>query len=361
LRWKRRIGPGWGSFAVVGDYAFTQEQYAEQEEAVVCLEVETGKLVWKHSDAERFSEPVAKSGPRATPTFHDGKIYALTASGTLNCLEARTGKRLWHADVKEATGAKIPQWGFSSSPLVADGLVSVYAGGPAGKSVVAYDAVTGKLAWTAGQGQYGYASPQYLTLAGREVLAVTSGDGLTLLDPKTGSELLEYEWKMAPGMARCCQVSPVSTDEVVFGAGFGIGTRRVRFSLVQDKLVAELVWESKKLNPYFNDHVVHDGFIYGIDGSFLTCLDASTGESKWRQRGYDAGQVLLLADQGVLIVVSERGWVALLKANPTKHERLGQIEGISGKTWNHPALAGERLLIRNGEWAACYRWTAGKE
>jgi outer membrane protein assembly factor BamB len=360
--WNRRIGPGWGSFAIVGDFVFTQEQYAEQEEAVVCLEAATGKLVWKHGDAERFSEPVAKSGPRATPTFHDGKIYALSASGTLNCLDARTGKRLWHADIKISSYATIPHWGFAASPLVAHGLVTVYAGGPDGNAVVAYDAQTGKLAWTAGKGLHGYASTQLLTLAGKEVLAVPTGHGLTLLDPKTGAEVLEYEWKMTEGMARCCQVSQITPDEVIFGAGSvgGGGTRRVKFTLTDGKLSAEQVWESKKLNPYFNDHVVHKGYIYGIDNGFLTCLDASTGESKWRQRGYDAGQVMLLADQDVLIVVSERGKVALVKTNPLKHDRFGQIEGIEGKTWNHPALAGDRLFIRNSERAACYQLTRGK-
>jgi outer membrane protein assembly factor BamB len=358
--WKRRIGPGWGSFAVVGNYVFTQEQFAEQEEAVVCLEADTGNVVWKHGDAERFSEPVAKSGPRATPTFHDGKIYALSASGTLNCLDARTGKRLWHADIKISSYAKIPQWGFAASPLVAHGLVTVYADGPDGNAVVAYDAETGKLAWTAGKGLHGYASTQLLTLAGKEVLAVPTGYGLTLLDPKTGAEVLEYEWKLNEGMARCCQVTAVSPTEVIFGAGFGMGTRRVQFALRDDKLSAEQVWETKKLNPYFNDHVAHEGYIYGFDGTFFTCLDASTGESKWRQRGYDAGQVVLLADQGLLLVISERGKVSLLKTNPLKHERLGQIAGIEGKTWNHPVLAGDRLFIRNGEWAACYQLPRGK-
>jgi outer membrane protein assembly factor BamB len=360
LLWKQRIGPGWGSFAVIGDYIFTQEQRDEQEEAVVCMEANTGKICWVHADPERFTEPVAGPGPRATPTYHNGKLYTLTARGTLNCLNASTGKHIWKAYIQDDSGAKIPEWGFAASPLVAHGLVTIYAGGKDGKAVLAYDALTGKLQWTAGTGLHGYASTQLFTLAGKETLAVTSGYGLTLLEPKTGKTMLEYEWKMDEGMARCCQPAQASPDELIFGTGFAQGTRKLKLTPTEDGFSAEELWTSTKLNPYYNDHVIHDGYIYGIDGILLTCLDLQTGETKWRQRGYDAGQVLLLADQGLLLVVSEKGKVALLRTNPQKHERLGQFEAFTGKTWNHPALAGDRLFVRNGEWAACFRLPQAK-
>jgi outer membrane protein assembly factor BamB len=363
--WKQRIGPGWGSFTVVGDRAYTQEQRGENEEAVVCLDANTGKTLWVHTDEARFYEAVGGPGPRATPTFHGGRLYAVGAKGVLNCLDPSTGERLWHQDIAKDSGAKVPTWGFSASPFVAHGLVTVYAGGKGGKAVVAYDAVSGELKWTGGEGYHSYASTQLMTLCGKEVLAVTSAYGLTGLDPKTGKVLLDYEWMPSPDMARCCQPMAVGPDEVVFGAGFGEGTRKLKLSPSQDgTLTAEEVWATKRLNPYFNDHVAYKGHLYGISGetsaAFLVCIDLATGEQKWKTRGYDAGQVMLLSDQGLLLVVSEKGKVALVRASPERHERVAQIDAISGKTWNHPAVAGGRLFVRNGEWAAAFQLPAAK-
>jgi hypothetical protein len=133
--WRHRIGPGWSSFAVVGDRLYTQEQRG-QDEAVVCLDAGTGKELWAHEDAARFSESLGGAGPRATPTFHDGKIYALGATGRLNCLDAASGDLKWSHDIVADSGADVPMWGFASSPLVAEGIVMVFAGGPDGKSVL---------------------------------------------------------------------------------------------------------------------------------------------------------------------------------------------------------------------------------
>ncbi|MGL4551172.1 MAG: PQQ-binding-like beta-propeller repeat protein [Gemmataceae bacterium] len=357
--WKRRIGPGWGAITVVGDRAYTQEQRTKEEEAVVCLDANTGEPRWVHADPVRFNETVAGPGPRATPTFADGRVYALGAKGLLNCLDAATGKKLWSQDVAKDSGADVPTWGFSASPTVAYGLVTVYAGGKDGKAVLAYDAKTGDPKWTAGTGLNSYCSTQPMKLCGAEVLTVPTGYGLTVLDPKTGKVLMEYEWKIAEGMARCCQAVAVGPDEVVFGAGFGEGTRRLKLTRSADgTFTAEQLWATKKLNPYYNDHVAHAGHLYGIDGIFLVCIDLATGDLKWKARGYDAGQMMLLADQGMLLVVSEKGKVALVKATPESHQRVAQIDAIQGKTWNHPAVAGGRLFVRNGEWAAAYRLPA---
>jgi len=134
--WKHQVGAGWSSFAVVGNRLFTQMQWDLQNEATVCYDAETGKQIWVHKDAARFSEKLGGDGPRATPTFNDGKVYALGATGRLNCLDAVTGRVLWAHDILADSGAKLPMWGFCSSPLVVQGVVSVFAGGEGGKSVL---------------------------------------------------------------------------------------------------------------------------------------------------------------------------------------------------------------------------------
>jgi outer membrane protein assembly factor BamB len=146
LLWKHRIGPGWSSFAVIGDRIYTQEQRGDKE-AVICLDATKGDELWVHSDATRFDETMGGPGPRSTPTFYDGKLYSLGANGALNCLDPLTGKVKWSHDIAADSGAKVPLWGFSASPLVAQGVVTVFAGGKEGKSVLGYQASSGELAW----------------------------------------------------------------------------------------------------------------------------------------------------------------------------------------------------------------------
>ena len=116
------------------------------------------------------------------------------------------------------------------------------------------------------------------------------------------------------------------------------------------------VWPapSRAIRPYYNDLVVHQGHIYGFDNNFFTCVSLEDGKGKWKARGYGNGQVLLLADQDLLLILSETGEVALVEAKPDGHKELCKFQAIEGKTWNHPVMAHGRLFVRNGEEAACY-------
>jgi outer membrane protein assembly factor BamB len=360
--WRHRVGPGWSSFAVAGDRLYTQEQRGD-DETVVCYDTKTGKERWVRANAgTRFTEIFAGAGPHSTPTFHEGKVYALGAKGKLECLDAATGKRIWSLDIAKEANGKIPQWGFSASPLVAKGLVSVFAGGTGGKSVLAYDSETGKPAWAAGDGLNSYASTQIVRLGGMEQIVVSSGEELTAFDPTTGKVLWKHEWPMSMNLARCLQTPVINDSDILFSTGFSKGTRRLHVAKKGDAWAAEEVWTTPKISPYFNDLVVHDGYIYGFDGNFFTCVSLEDGESKWRARGYGSGQVLLLADQGLLLVLSEKGQVALLKATPDKHTVLGKFTALKleGKTWNHPVIAGGKLFVRNGEEMACFEMRPAK-
>lgn len=353
LLWKHRIGPGWSSFAVIGNRLFTQEQ-RDQDEVVACYDADTGNEIWAHADKTRFEEAVAGAGPRATPTFQDGRIYAMGGSGRLNCLDAATGKLVWTRDVLKDSGAKLQQWGYASSPLVHQGIVSVYGGGTDDKAVLGYKADSGEIAWTGGKGKHSYCSLQLSRLNGVDQLLIATDAGLTSFEPASGRVLWHDDWDTGGQIARIVQPAVIGESDVLLGTAFEKGTRRVHITYDGSNWITDNAWESMAFKPYYNDFVVHNGNLYGFNGSFLTCFGLDNQKIKWKERGYGNGQVLLLPDQNLLVVLTEKGEVALVAADPSGRKELARIPAIDGKTWNHPVIAHGRLYVRNGTEMACF-------
>ncbi|MFN0054642.1 MAG: PQQ-binding-like beta-propeller repeat protein [Planctomycetales bacterium] len=351
LVWKTPIGPGWGSFAVVGGRLFTQEQRGE-EEVVACYRAMDGELLWAHQDRARFWEVIAGTGPRATPTFHDGLVYAVGANGNFNCLDAASGECVWSTQLNDAAQVKVPEWGYSCSPLVVGEVVVVLPGRPDGGAVQGYDRRSGERLWSRGAGTHSYSSPQLVRFEGiPQVLALTDA-GLSSLLPQTGEILWTYSWPTG-GMHRVIQPG-VFEDSVVVPTYFGIGSRRVRISRKEHQWNTELIWETKDLKPYYNDFVELKGSAYGFDANIFCCIDLATGKRRWKGGRYGYGQVLLLQDQERLLVLSESGEAVVHKADPERHVELGRFQALEGKTWNHPVIVGNRLYLRNAEMMACY-------
>lgn len=192
------------------------------------------------------------------------------------------------------------------------------------------------------------------TIAGVEQLILVSGEGMTSFDPASGKVLWDYDWNIGEGMNRCTQPTVVDDHDVLIGTGFGNGTRRLHLTKEGENWKLDQVWESTAISPYFNDSVIYQGHIYGFHNNFLTCVDLASGKAKWKERGYANGQAVLLADQGLLVVITEEGKVALVEASPDRLKNLGRFQAFEGKTWNHPVVANGRLYVRNGSEAACY-------
>jgi outer membrane protein assembly factor BamB len=350
-RWRQRVGPAWSSVIVIDDRLFTQEQRG-QIETVVCYEASTGKELWIHGDKARFWETVSEAGPRATPTYADGRIYTMGGTGLLNCLDATTGQVCWMHDTRAEADAKVPMWGYSSSPLVVDGKVVVFAGGEA--SLRAYGKESGELAWTADAGPASYSSPQLVTLAGQRQILMLSETGLSSFNPANGVKLWQHGLSM-PGAPRTLQPHLLGTDQLVVGTLEGNGVALIQVNRDEGDWKIEERWQTTQLKPEFPDFVVHDGHAYGFDVSIFACLDLATGKRTWKEGRYGRGQVILLSDQKLLVVTTElSGEVFLLAVNPKQHEELGRFKAIEGKNWNHPVIAHGRLYLRNANEMACY-------
>jgi outer membrane protein assembly factor BamB len=211
--------------------------------------------------------------------------------------------------------------------------------------------------WKAGDGSHSYCSMHRAVLAGMEQLVVATDVGLAAYNPANGHVLWQHKWPLQGGMARVIQPTILNDTDVLLGTGFGIGTRRVKVVRENDhiKPEAEIVWTTLAIKPYFNDMVTHKNHLYGFDGTFFTCVSLDDGKSKWKARGYGNGEVLLLPDQDMLLILSEKGEIALVEANPERHKEVAKFQALEGKTWNHPVIARGKLFLRNGEEMACYQ------
>jgi outer membrane protein assembly factor BamB len=351
--WRRKIGPGWSSFAVGSDLVYTQEQRGG-DETVSCYRLHTGEPVWRHKDGARFTESEGGPGPRGTPTVGNGRVYSLGATGILNALDAATGAALWSRNAVTDTGAKVPPWGIASSPLLVDDLLVVAASG----RLAAYEVATGKPRWFAQTGGGGYSSPHLMTIGGVAQILLVSSSGATSVSPSDGKQLWQHPLESGP---RIVQPAVMADGDVLMTAGGegmgGEGVRRVAVAHGPSGWSARERWTSRDLKPNFNDLVVHKGYAYGFDGSILACVDLENGKRRWKGGRYGNGQLVLLADEDLLLVLSEEGELALVKATPDQFTEVARFRAIEGKTWNHPVLAGDVLLVRNGEEMAAFRLT----
>jgi outer membrane protein assembly factor BamB len=357
--WRTPVGPAWSSFAGVGDLLFTQEQRGEAE-MVVCYSADSGKEIWRHADDARFFEVVSGPGPRATPTFADGRLYTFGGRGLLNCLNARKGELLWQRDVMVEVDAGLPMWGFAASPLVTQGTVIVHAGGSDGRGLLAYDALTGDPMWHLDGDGMNYSSAQLATLSGRELVVFATTAKIIAIEPQAGRVVWQYDHDGRQSMA-IVQPQQVGEKTIIVPFGDGGGLACIDVELVDDQWQVTERWQSNRLKPSFNDFVYHDGHLYGFDQNIFTCIDARTGERCWKQGRYGFGQVLLFEAQGILLVTTEQGSIVLLGASPGQHTELARFEVLTGKTWNHPIIIGNRLVLRNGEEAVCYDLPTGVE
>ena len=265
-------------------------------------------------------------------------------NGELRCLEEASGTLVWRTNILADAGATNLQWGMAASPLVVDNTVVVLPGGANGQSVVAYDRRTGKRAWSALGDKQAYSSPMLVTLAGVRQMLVFAASRLMGLSPDRGEVLWEYPWKTQYDV-NASQPLVIGDNRVFISTGYGTGAAVVELSAAGDRLSVREVWRNIRMKNQFTSSVLHDGFIYGLDESILACLDAATGELKWKGGRYGYGQVMLAS--GHLIVLTEDGDLALVRATPERHEEIARFPVLQGKTWNHPAMADGYLLVRN--------------
>ncbi len=351
--WKQPIGVGYASFVIADGRAYTIEQRRGQEVATA-YDVATGRELWKQGWNAQYSDSTG-DGPRATPTWDDGRIYALGATGELRCLDAKTGVVAWGRNILTENQAPNLSWAMAASPLVVDDKVIVLPGGANGKSIVAYNKLNGAPVWKSQNDPQAYVSPMLANLAGRRQIVVVSASRVMGLAPEDGSLLWSYVWDTDMGI-NASQPIIVDKNRLFISSGYGKGAALIEIAGGGKNFEARKLWENINMKNKFNSSVLHEGHVYGLDEGILTCLDVNTGERKWKGGRYGYGQVILAS--GHLIISSDAGELALVKATPQQYTEVARFPALEGKTWNNPAIAGGRLLVRNATQMAAYNIAA---
>ena len=355
LLWRQPSGGGYASFAVAQGLAFTLEQRRENEVAAA-YDLKTGQEIWTNSWPGHFQESMGGDGPRATPTYEGGRVYALGAEGELRCLEASTGEVKWSRNILRDNQAGNITYGMAGSPLILSNQVIVQPGGSNGKSVVAYDKGTGERIWGALNDSAAYSSPMSATLAGQEQILIVTQSRAVGLDPRDGQLLWEYPWVVQYGNVNIAQPVILSSNSFFLSAGYGTGCAAVEVRRDSSRFQARTLWNNKFLKNKFTSSVYWQGYLYGLDEDILVCLDAKTGARQWKEGRYGYGQLILA--MGHLIILTGSGELALVPARSEQPREIFRFQAISGKTWNHPALAEGRLLVRNSVEMACFDLSA---
>ena len=338
--WKKPIGNGFSNVTVVGEALYTMAVEGENEMAYR-LRAADGEVVWRVPVGPVFPE-VFGNGPRSTPLVDKDVVYVLSATGRLHALATKDGQRLWELDLVKELGSPTPQRGFASSPLVDGDLLLLHAGGTEGRAVVALDKKTGKIRWSALNGEPGYVTPLVVTIDGvRQYVFVRTTEGDIVSFLPDGKVHWQYSWKTG-AIASPLFLPP---NRIFASATDDVGAVLLEIGKTDGKPAVREIWNNRLMRNHFSSSVLYEGHIYGFDNASLKCLVAETGEQKWVQRGYGKGS-LIVAD-GLLYILSDQGQLILAEATPAGFHEKGKVQVLQGRSWTAPVLAHGRLYLRN--------------
>ncbi|MEY2726154.1 MAG: hypothetical protein RLZZ458_2021 [Planctomycetota bacterium] len=383
--WKTEIAGGYSGPAVaagrvfITDYVtgdnvkvdnFDRKEFSGVER-VLCLEEETGKVLWTHTDNVKYSISYP-AGPRCTPVIEQGRVYTLGAEGLLYCFNVADGKVLWRRDLKADYTTTAPLWGYSAHPLIDGPRLLTLAGGP-GSHIVALDKLTGKEIWrslTSGSTGQGYSPPTIVEHGGRRQLILYRTDAVSSVDPETGKEFWSVPYEASNGSII---MSPVLMGDYLYAAGYS--NRNLLLKLKPDQSRPDEVFRDVKdlISPVNVQPFLEQNVLYGLDQKgFLRAVQLPEGKQLWetdeavggRPRGSETA--FLVRHEDRFVMFNERGELVLARITPEKYSEISRAKVIEPSNvafgrdvvWSMPAFANRRIYVRNDREIICIDMTA---
>ena len=349
ILWRIPLGEGYSGVSISQGRVYTLFSHGD-DEFVVCFDAATGKQLWRPRSDSTFKD-VNGNGPRSTPTVDNEVVYALGARGKLYALQTASGKKLWSHDLKKEFKTSGPSdEGFSTSPLIEGNLLLVEAGGGEGNSFIAFNKQSGAVVWKAESDNAAFASPIAITVNGVRQIVFFSATGAIAMSPADGKVFWRLPWK-TEGNVNAATPLFIPPDKIFISSGYGVGASLLRIKAGNATARIEEIWKSKGMQNKYTSSILHDDYLYGFDGGVLKCIELNTGAEKWTQRGFGFG-TLIYAD-GHLIVLGDKGKLALVEAAPTGYKEKAVAEILDGRCITVPALAGGKLYLRNAKEMIC--------
>ncbi|MEM9593434.1 MAG: PQQ-binding-like beta-propeller repeat protein [Acidobacteriota bacterium] len=340
--WQRPLGGGFSGLTATDGHLFTLYSKGG-DEFLVALDAATGKQAWSLRTGDERKDQFG-DGPRSTPVVDGDRIFAVGALGHLWSVDRGTGEVLWDRDLRKDFGAVVPTWGVSAQPVIHGDLLLFNVGGKPGHAIMAFEKTTGKVRWKTGSGIPGYALPVTFTVGGVEQTAFFTGTALTSVVPTTGEVLWTLPWKTAYDVNAAAPIF-IAPDRLFVSSGYDTGAAMLRVKGADGSASVEEVWRSRRMKNQFSSSVYHDGHIYGFDNKNLKCIDAKTGQDRWRKSGFGHGSLFFL--DGHFVVLGEKGKMALVEADPTAYKEKAVTRVADGKHWTVPTYYDGKLYVRN--------------
>jgi outer membrane protein assembly factor BamB/enterochelin esterase-like enzyme len=341
VAWKTPIGSGYSGVAVRDKYVVTMFTSGDDDVAAA-FDKQTGKELWRLRLEDKFpGEDGAHDGPISTPAIDEHHVYCLTPRGRFVAVDLKTGKEAWATELEKDHGAKPPRYGFATSPIVVGDVVALEVGGE-DRFLMGFDAKTGKKRWSVGTDMVMWQTPivvkddkstaHILAVGAQKFIAINPSDGTIL-----------YEFPHGGQGAAASSPVPAGKDRL-FLHHKDEGSAIYKLSGEGKDYKGEITWDNRNIRKTFNVPVYYEGHIYAYSVRFLTCVDAETGEPKWRSRAPGDGFMILV--DGHLVIITKNGTMHIAKATPEGYEERASAEVFDDVAWDHPAFVDDSVFVR---------------
>lgn len=337
--WTAETGTGFASITVRKGRAFTMGNN-DKRDTVYCLDAATGETVWTFDYPEKRAPKYYEGGPSATPVVEGDRVFTFSKSGRVYCLNSTNGALVWNKDLADDLNLKAPKWGFAGSPLI-DGERVLLNAGDAG---VALNKTTGEILWESGEGPPGYSTPVPFTSGSERCVALMGKENFLVVRMGDGSVLWSYPWETGPDV-NAADPLVIDGDRFFISSGYNHGCALLKL----EKTGPTVLWQNKNMRSHFASPVLWENHLYGIDNKELVCLSLSSGAVEWRERSVGKGSLMVAG--GLMVVLSDRGELAIAAPSPTEYEIISRAQVLGGKCWTVPVLSDGRIYCRNARGA----------